>query len=265
MDVFCGINRAEDHHDVALTDRDGQLLARRRISDDAAGLAALLSLLAEPGNGADDPVPVAIETPRGLLVACLRATGRRSTPSTRWPWPGTVTGTRSRPQVRPRRRGRPGQHLRTDMHAHRPLPADSELPRRSRCWPAPSKTPSGTAPARTTSSARTCASTSPASWPPSPSPRRHHAPRSPRHPGRRPEPAAAATLTLTQLRSLLRKAGRAAASTPRPPGCATPSARADAPATASRTGDGPPALALLRHLDAACASADDLEQAATAS
>ena len=30
----------------------------------------------DDGDSADDPVPVAIETPRGLLVACLRATGR---------------------------------------------------------------------------------------------------------------------------------------------------------------------------------------------
>jgi hypothetical protein len=37
MDVFCGIDWAEDHHDIALADRDGQLLARRRIRDDAAG------------------------------------------------------------------------------------------------------------------------------------------------------------------------------------------------------------------------------------
>ena len=58
MDVFCGIDWAEDHHDIALADRDGQLLARRRIGDDAAVLAGV---------------------------------------------------------------------LRTDLHAHRPLPADSEL------------------------------------------------------------------------------------------------------------------------------------------
>ena len=76
MDVFCGIDWAEGHHDIALADRDGQLLARRRISDDAAGLAALLGLLAEHGDSAEDPIPVAIETPRGLLTACLRATGR---------------------------------------------------------------------------------------------------------------------------------------------------------------------------------------------
>ena len=31
MDVFCGIDWAEDHHDIALADTGGQLLARRRI------------------------------------------------------------------------------------------------------------------------------------------------------------------------------------------------------------------------------------------
>src|SRR5207247_453507 len=79
-DVYCGIDWAEDHHDIALADRDGKLLARRRISDDAAGLAQLLALLAEHGDSPEDPIPVAIETPRGLLVACLRAAGRQVYP-----------------------------------------------------------------------------------------------------------------------------------------------------------------------------------------
>ena len=65
MEVFCGIDWAEDHHDISLADRDGTLLARRRISDNAAGLAQLLELLAEHGDAAEDPIPVAIETPRG--------------------------------------------------------------------------------------------------------------------------------------------------------------------------------------------------------
>ena len=68
------------HHDIAIVDRDGKLLARRRISDDAAGLAALLDLLAEHGDTPGDLIPVAIETPRGLLTACLRATGRQVYP-----------------------------------------------------------------------------------------------------------------------------------------------------------------------------------------
>jgi|SRR6185437_8356357 len=76
MEVFCGIDRVEDRHDVALAVVSGQLLARRRISDDADGVAALLSLLAEHGDSAASPIPVAIEMPRGLLTACLRTTGR---------------------------------------------------------------------------------------------------------------------------------------------------------------------------------------------
>src|SRR6266849_10043539 len=128
MDVFCGIDWAEDHHDIALVDRDGTLLARRRITDDAAGLAQLLRLLAEHGDSAEDPVPVAIETPRGLLTACLRATGRTVYPIN----PMAVARYRDRHSVA----GRKSDHgdavvlaniLRTDLHAHRPLPADTEL------------------------------------------------------------------------------------------------------------------------------------------
>src|SRR6476661_10859435 len=128
MDVYCGIDWAEDHHDIAVVDRDGRLLARRRISDDAAGLAQLPGLLAEHGDTPEDPVPVAIETPRGLLVACLRATGRPVYPIN----PMSVARYRDRHSVS----GRKSDHgdsfvlasvLRTDMHAHRPLPADSEL------------------------------------------------------------------------------------------------------------------------------------------
>jgi hypothetical protein len=71
MDVFCGIDRAEGHHDITVVNRDGKVLARCRISDDAAGLTALPDLLAEHGDTPEDLIPVAIETPRGLLVACL--------------------------------------------------------------------------------------------------------------------------------------------------------------------------------------------------
>ena len=62
---------------MALVDNDGTLIAKRRICDDAAGFALLLQLLADAGDDADAPIPVAIETSRGLLVACLRVTGRK--------------------------------------------------------------------------------------------------------------------------------------------------------------------------------------------
>jgi hypothetical protein len=172
-------------------DRDGGLLARARISDDAAGLARLLELLAGHGDSAADPIPVAIETPRGLLVACLRA-GRDVHPVN----PMAVARYRDRHSVA----GRKSDHgdavvlaniLRTDLHAHRPLPADSELAQASPCWPAPSRTQSETASPPTTSSARTCAGTTPASWPPSPPPRA--ASRAPRHAPSWPPPPPRAT------------------------------------------------------------------------
>ena len=264
MEVFCGIDWAEDHHDIALAGRDGQLLARRRISDDAAGLAALLGLLAEHGDSADDPIPVAIETPRGLLTACLRATGRKVYPIN----PMAVSRYRDRHSAA----GRKSDHgdavvlaniLRTDRHAHRPLPADTEL---AQAIAVLARAQQDAIWARTTAhnKLRTCL--------------REYFPgflaafADARGGITRPEartilaaaptPAAAAKLTLTQLRSLLKKAGRQRG--------------IDAEATRLREAFRAPqmrqlplveqamgrqAQALLRQLDAACAAADDLEQA----
>ena len=56
--VFCGIDWAEDHHDVALVDAGGAVLARLRIGDDAAGYTRLLTLLAAHGDTTGRPVPV---------------------------------------------------------------------------------------------------------------------------------------------------------------------------------------------------------------
>jgi acyl transferase domain-containing protein len=57
--------------------RERALVAKRRIAETVEGFNELLSTLAEAGETAGDPIPVAIETPRGLLVAVLRATGRK--------------------------------------------------------------------------------------------------------------------------------------------------------------------------------------------
>jgi transposase len=268
MDVFCGIDWAEDHHDIALIDRDGQLLARRRIGDDAAGLATLLDLLATHGDSGEYPVPVAIETPRGLLTACLRATGRKVYPIN----PMAVARYRDRHSIA----GRKSDHgdavvlanvLRTDAHAHRPLPADSELAQAIAVL------------ARAQQDAvwdRTCAHNKLRSHLREYYPAFLSAFADARGGIARPDartilaaaptPAAATRLTLTQLRALLRKAGR--------------SRGIDAEATRLREAFAAPqmrhpplveeamgrqALALLRHLDAACASAEDLEQATVAS
>ncbi|WP_213577563.1 IS110 family transposase [Rhodococcus sp. USK13] len=130
MSVFCGIDWAEDHHDIALVDAGGQLVAKRRITDDAAGFGELLTLLAEAGDGASAPIPVAIETSRGLLVAALRATGRPVYAIN----PMAVARYRERHSVARKK----SDHidaltlaniLRTDAHAHRRLPGDSDLAR----------------------------------------------------------------------------------------------------------------------------------------
>ena len=76
MTITCGIDWAGSHHDVALVDGTGKLVAKRRISDDAEGLRRLLDLLTEAGDTAGDPIPVPVEAARGLLISCLRATGR---------------------------------------------------------------------------------------------------------------------------------------------------------------------------------------------
>ena len=268
MDVFCGIDWAEDHHDIAVVNRDGKLLARRRISDDAAGLAGLLALLAEHGDSAEDLIPVAIETPRGLLVACLRATGRKIYPIN----PMAVSRYRDRHSIA----GRKSDHgdavvlanvLRTDMDMHQPLPADSELAQ---------------------AIAVLARAQQDAVWDRTQAHNRLRSHLREYYPGflaayngardgimrpdaravlaAAPTPADAAKLTLAQLRGLLKKAGR----------------RRSIDTEATRLRDafrtlqmrqlplvedamGRRAVALLRQLDAACAAADDLERAVTQS
>ncbi|MFD7264062.1 IS110 family transposase [Streptomyces sp. NPDC059874] len=126
--IYCGIDWAERHHDVALVDDTGQLLAKRRIADDVSGYRLLLDLLAEYGDTEDEPIPVAIETSRGLLVASLRQ-GKRQVFAVN---PMAAARYRDRHGVS-RKKSDPGDALvlanilRTDMPMHRPLPDDSDL------------------------------------------------------------------------------------------------------------------------------------------
>lgn len=125
--IFCGIDWAEGHHDIALVDQDGAQVAKLRISDDSAGFHALMELLAQHGDSAAEPIPVAIETPRGLLVAALRATGRQiyainPLAAARYRDRGSVS--RAKSDAADARVL--ANILRTDRRAHRPLPDDSE-------------------------------------------------------------------------------------------------------------------------------------------
>jgi transposase len=128
--VYCGIDWAEGHHDIALIDDEGRLIAKRRIDESLDGITELTAMLAAAGDCAEAPIPVAIETPRGLLVAVLRATGRPIFPIN----PLAVARYRERTSLS----GKKSDHvdamalaniLRTDRHLHRTLPEDSALAR----------------------------------------------------------------------------------------------------------------------------------------
>ncbi|GAB2946366.1 hypothetical protein GCM10027280_38960 [Micromonospora polyrhachis] len=128
MTVFCGIDWSERHHDVALVDEHGQLVGKRRISDDLEGFTTPLGMLDAAGDNGDEPLPVAIETPRGLLVAALCATSRMVYSIN----PMAVVRYRERHSVSRKKSDHVdamvlANILRIDAHVHRPLPADSEL------------------------------------------------------------------------------------------------------------------------------------------
>jgi hypothetical protein len=211
---------------------------------------------------------VAIETPRGLLVACLRATGRPVYPVN----PMSVARYRDRHSVA----GKKSDHgdsvvlanvLRTDMHAHRPLPADSELAQaiavlaraqQDAVWDRTTAHNKLRSHLREYYPAFLAAFAEAKGGITRPEARAVLA--------AAPTPAAAAALTTAQLRALLRKAGRSR-------GIDAEAARLR---EAFRAGQmrqlplveqamGRQTLALLRQLNAACANASDLEQAATES
>ncbi len=128
MSRYCGIDWAEGHHDIAIVDQDGTLVSKKRIGDDPAGFTALTELLTAAGDTAEDPIPVAIETPRGLMVAAIRATGRKVYAIN----PMAVARYRERHTMARSKSDHAdamtlANILRVDAHMHRPIPADTEL------------------------------------------------------------------------------------------------------------------------------------------
>ncbi|MFI6313140.1 IS110 family transposase [Nocardia fusca] len=127
MRYYCGIDWATTHHDVAIIDEAGTVITRARVTSDAVGFALLLTLLAEAGDSDTAPIPVAIETDRGLWVAALRAAGRPIYPIN----PLKASRYRPRHQVSGAKSDAVdavllANILRTDAAEHRCLPADTE-------------------------------------------------------------------------------------------------------------------------------------------
>ena len=92
MNCYCGIDWAEGHHDVAIIDGDGKLVAKKRIGDDPAGFTALTGMLAD--------------------AAVARYRERSSVARAKSDHADAMTL---------------ANILRVDAHIHRQLPADSEL------------------------------------------------------------------------------------------------------------------------------------------
>jgi transposase len=265
---FCGIDWADDHHDVAVIDADGAVIGRRRITDDTAGLTELLALLAEAGDDPADPIPVAIETGRGLLVACLRATGRPVYAIN----PLASSRYRDRHGVSRKKSDRGdavilANILRTDAAAHRRLPADSELVRalqvlaraqQDAVWDRTQANNKLRAMLKEYYRALLIAFDDKQGGLCRPDARAVLA--------AAPTPAAAAKLTKTQLRAALRKAGRQRgieAEADRLQRILRAPALRQPPLVEQAMGCR--ALALLGQLDAACQAADDLADATEAS
>ncbi|HET8561152.1 MAG TPA: IS110 family transposase [Marmoricola sp.] len=126
MGITCGVDWAEDHHDVVVMDDLGKVLQGRRIDTGVDGYAELLALIADHGGSATE-TPVALETDKNLLVLALRAGGFTVYPIN----PRAVARYRERHY----QAGKKSDHgdasvladiLRTDRHQHRPLPAVSD-------------------------------------------------------------------------------------------------------------------------------------------
>ncbi len=124
--IFVGDDWAEDHHDVAVVDEAGKVLARRRLPEGVAGLGGFHELVAAH---ADDPaqVVVGIETDRGLWVAALVAAGYQTYAVN----PLSVARYRERHGTS----GAKSDHgdaatladmVRTDRHHHRTVAGDSD-------------------------------------------------------------------------------------------------------------------------------------------
>jgi transposase len=128
VQLWCGIDWAEHHHDVSVVDQDGRQRVKIRIEDTASGFAALMRVLTERQADCDEPITVAIETSKGLLPIALRAAGVVVVAIN----PLAVSRYRDRHSPA-RAKSDAGDAfvlaniLRTDPHSHRQLAVDSPL------------------------------------------------------------------------------------------------------------------------------------------
>jgi hypothetical protein len=135
VELFVGVDWAEDHHDLCVMDAAGRVRAKGRVTDDLAGVVRAHDLIASavPADVEDDEadqpeVIVGIETDRGLMVRALVTAGYQVFAVN----PLSVDRYRDRARVSGAKSD-PGDArvladmVRTDAHQHRPVAADSDL------------------------------------------------------------------------------------------------------------------------------------------
>jgi transposase len=124
--IFVGVDWAEAHHDVHVSDEEGRQLGRARVPEGVEGVARFHQLVAEH---VEDPseVVVGIETDRGLFVHALVAAGYQVYAIN----PFSVSRYRDR-HSSSGAKSDPGDAkvladlVRTDRHNHRPVAGDSD-------------------------------------------------------------------------------------------------------------------------------------------
>jgi transposase len=127
--LFVGDDWAEAHHDVEVQDEAGRRLAKKRLPEGVAGMAALHALIAgHLGDGDPDQVVIGIETDRGPWVQALTAAGYQVYAIN----PMSAARYRERHVTSGAKSDAGDAHVladlvRTDRDQHRPVAGDSEL------------------------------------------------------------------------------------------------------------------------------------------
>ena len=127
--IFIGNDWSEDHHDVAVMDETGAVLARRRLGEGLGGIGEFHELVAAHVSGEDPAqVVVGIETDRGLWVQALVVAGYQVYAIN----PKAASRYRDRHHIAGAKSDAGdavmlADVVRTDRHKHRVVAPDSEL------------------------------------------------------------------------------------------------------------------------------------------
>jgi transposase len=126
--LYVGDDWAEDHHDVEVMNEAGEVLAKKRLPEGAAGMSQLHGLIGRhvPEDADDAEVVIGIETGRGPWVAALIAAGYTVYPAN----PLLASRYRERHAVSGAKSDGGDAHMladmvRTDSHQLRPAAGDS--------------------------------------------------------------------------------------------------------------------------------------------